>query len=58
MAAMMDSVSSEWIDTNVARIAAVLNFGVGYHASEIREMYGDKATEGFSIVGYILLFRK
>lgn len=35
----------------MARIAAVLNFGVGYHASEIREMYGDKATEGFSIVG-------
>lgn len=29
---------------------AVLNFGVGYHASEIREMYGDKATEGFSIL--------
>ncbi|KAF3021144.1 hypothetical protein E8E14_013820 [Neopestalotiopsis sp. 37M] len=29
---------------------AVLNFGVGYHASEIQEMYGERATEGFSIL--------
>ncbi|ETS80695.1 hypothetical protein PFICI_08224 [Pestalotiopsis fici W106-1] len=29
---------------------AVLNFGVGYHASEIKEIYGERATEGFSIL--------
>lgn len=39
------------IRPNTTPLAAVLNFGVGYHASEIKEMYGERATEGFSIVG-------